>query len=469
MGRVRAASACGSPWPSTTPGLAVSRTPVTPRSHSRYGAASGSTSRAGSVPEHAALCEIPKPLQVVLQNQAMARQRMDELQAIFTSRNSKACDALREHLASLQEEAAELRAQVTTAEQQLQRATAERIARKPHKGAISVSGVSCPRQFDKGTDEDDEGKGEADLEDNDSHRSMRTDEGCRASRDGLLTPACETPEPEETRSNALQQDHDNLDQKRGSLVQNFTQELISPILFRRRAEARFREASLVHESSLSQMKAEMMEVEHRMQKQQLWIKQVNDQILQAQITKARYNIRSEKAERRVKSLSQDLGQAYAKTKALLEERLSVDNIAARNDALVAYLNVIRCADVENATCFLPNNGELRALLERFRFKTTCRSELDDKMEQLQYRQRLVVDTLKHADQLRQLLEELQALWIKLPPPMKESVSLRAHKASSMPPAFALQTMDAACQILISDQKEYLSMLNKAASDSNHDE
>merc|ERR1712125_177235 len=90
------------------------------------------------------------------------------------------------------------------------------------------------------------------------------------------------------------------------------------------------------------------------------------QILKAEITKTRYSIRLKTAQQRVKSLGEDLSRAYENTTKMLEERLSVEDISARNDALVAYLNVIGHADFTNATNFTPNKQELGILLESCR-------------------------------------------------------------------------------------------------------
>merc|ERR1712110_838373 len=103
-----------------------------------------------------------------------------------------------------------------------------------------------------------------------------------------------------------------------------------------------------------------------MHRQQMWMKQVDEQILKAEITKAKYGIRLSTAQQRVKSLGEDLSQAYENTTKLLEERLGVEDISARNDALILYLNVIGHADIANAADFTQNKEELSTLLDACR-------------------------------------------------------------------------------------------------------
>lgn len=202
---------------------------------------------------------------------------------------------------------------------------------------------------------------------------------------------------------------------------SYSKELTSPILTRRRAEAKFREACLAHESNMNQMRSEYAELERRLRKQQTWMQSVDKQILQAEVSKARYSIRLEKAERRVKSLSEDLSKAYDVVVNLLEERLRVEDTRARNEALVAYLNVLGRAELKNERHFMENRSELSTLLECCRRSHACQARLDALVEETHGKQQLVSDLLQRCDQVLCLNGDFQSQWTKIPAALKETV------------------------------------------------
>jgi hypothetical protein len=115
----------------------------------------------------------------------------------------------------------------------------------------------------------------------------------------------------------------------------YQEEVPMPLLARRRAEARFKEATVVHENSMAHMKAELHEIERRTVKQQTWMKHVDEQVLQVELTKARYQVRLDGARKRIETLGKDLSKSYEHMGGLLEDRLEVEDLGARNDALVS--------------------------------------------------------------------------------------------------------------------------------------
>jgi len=410
--------------------------------------------------------EVPKPPREVRRNQATARQRMDELQGIFTSRHSETCEALRARLASLDEEVARLRAQILSLERELQEVSAERMSREMFKNASAEAQAGTPQAEAPGESGAEEVRVELEPEVMERRRSVRVSElgdctGSAAEEEAAPAVAVPLVEQEHRRADFASKEAPECELRRESASHLYTQEVLSPILTRRRAEARFREASIVHESSIAHMKSEIMEVDRRMHKQQLWMKQVDEQILQAEITKARYDIRLQNAECRVRSLGQDLSEAYAHTTALLEERLSVEDIAARNDALIAYLNVISRADMDNAVHFTENRSELVALLESFRKRSRCRAHFAELAEQVQYRRQLAEDVLTHTADLEGIVAQLQTMWTKLPGPVKESVFHRASRGATMHPATAIQTLHAALDSISEGQRRHCQMLATA--------
>merc|ERR1712050_728605 len=104
-------------------------------------------------------------------------------------------------------------------------------------------------------------------------------------------------------------------------------------------------------------------------------------------------VRLNKAERRVKSLSHDLSQAYEKIVGLLDERIRAEDAKARNEALVAYLNVIGRADLKNEAEFTRNKNELCTLLECCRKNNACQERLESLEEECRNKQVLIHDII----------------------------------------------------------------------------
>jgi len=409
-----------------------------------------------------ALCEMPKPLHAVRQNQSVARQRMSQLQKIFTSCNSEESDAIREQLASLDEEAEGLRSKLALLERELQEVHGELPP-----NSISAGAAGHVPSDVRGTSEDGEEDGCGSVWDDDfakpSEHGEATDEVPFPTGETLETQDNKTKTPDRKSSSPgspLNNPPLEPPDLRREMSQMYTQEIISPILWRRRAEARFREASLVHERCISQRTAEMMEVERRRHKQELWIKDIEEQILQAEMAKAQYKIRAKSAECRIRDLSKGIQSAYVHTKALLEERLSMEDNSIRNDALVSYLDDLWNADAANGASFQDSRREIRALVERFLWKTKCAADLDRATEAVQHKQRLLHDMLRLAEALQVVIDNLKTAWLRLPAATKETISHKAQTLAAMPPAAALQAMATSCQALIAGQKLYSAVLGE---------
>lgn len=378
--------------------------------------------------------EMPKLPDEVKQNRATARSRMEELQDIFASRHSDQCEELRFRLASLGDEVVALRTQIQTLELQLQEASAERTARevevfRPGKGGDPASLAANATLPEEATD------------DPASPARPRSANDKSGASGGENSPGGGRAELKKAATKDL-----------------YNQEVLSPILHRRRAEARFREASLVHETSISQMKAEIVEVERRMHKQQMWMRSVDEQILKAEITKTRYTIRLSAAQQRVKTLGENLSAAYENTTKMLEERLGVEDLSAKNDALITYLNVIGQADIHNANDFTPNKQELRTLMDSCKKSQQQSDRFAELVEQVHSRERLTVDITKNAAKLHHLNEQIQTLWSNVPAALKESVFYKIPRGAMMHPATAIQQMQAALLSIMEKQRDYSRVL-----------
>lgn len=239
---------------------------------------------------------------------------------------------------------------------------------------------------------------------------------------------------------------------------------MSPILSRRRAEARLREATQAHENSVTQIKTEVVEIERRMHKQQCWMDHVNEQVLKAEIQKVQCRVRLDKAERRVKSLSADLSKAYENVVSLLEERLRLEDAKARNEALVAYLDVIGRADWNNQVYFEDNKSELCRLLECCRKSSEGQDKFDGLVEEVHQNEMFIGEVLSKCQELVRFHNELLLEWTKIPAALKESVFLQTHMPSSPDslhhPVSAMQQCKDALAYIMEDMKLYADMLTK---------
>jgi len=218
--------------------------------------------------------------------------------------------------------------------------------------------------------------------------------------------------------------------------------LVSPILNRRRAEARLREATVAHEASMAQMRSAVVGLDRRMHKQQCWMQQSDKQILAAEIEKVRVRVRLDKAEQRAKSLSKDLSSAYDNVVSLLEDRLRLQDTKARNEALVAYLNVIGKSNQNNEAAFFTNKSELCTLLKLAGEKEVLECRFEAMSEESTQLERFVDEIMTKCEDVLQLNVGFQGDWVKVPAVLKESKfsGMARTKSSddSMHPVAAVQ-------------------------------
>jgi hypothetical protein len=249
------------------------------------------------------------------------------------------------------------------------------------------------------------------------------------------------------------------EKRRQSADTRYKDEVLMPLLVRRRAEARFKEASYVHEKAINQMKAELQEIERRTVKQQNWMKQVDAQVLKTELTKTSYQVRIDNAKKRVATLGKDLSLAYENMTLLLEERLEVEDMGAKNDALIWYLHLLGVKDNDNDANFIDNKKELLYLNERSAKLRSKRSQLDDLFEQVRCTQLLASDIVKHSEELAILSEQLHLLWTQVPSDWKDSVLKSVQKGLASPftmhPVNAIQTLQSASQHVSNAMKSYL--------------
>jgi hypothetical protein len=244
-----------------------------------------------------------------------------------------------------------------------------------------------------------------------------------------------------------------------SADKKYQDEVLLPLLVRRRAEARFKEATVVHESSLHQMKAEAQEIERRTVKQQNWMKSVDAQVLKVELTKATYQVRLDCARKRVATLGEDLSKAYENMAELLQKRLEVENLAAVNDALIWYLHFLGETDTENKEHFINNKEDLLHLKGHSqRLRDRC-SYLDDILEQVRSTQCLASDIVKNGEELSHICEQLNQVWNLVPIEWKDSVVKSVQKGLSSPlsmhPVNAIQALQGASSHIGNAMKSYL--------------
>eukprot|EP00406_Dinophysis_acuminata_P074079 CAMPEP_0179242584 /NCGR_PEP_ID=MMETSP0797-20121207/17092_1 /TAXON_ID=47934 /ORGANISM="Dinophysis acuminata, Strain DAEP01" /LENGTH=400 /DNA_ID=CAMNT_0020950023 /DNA_START=46 /DNA_END=1245 /DNA_ORIENTATION=- len=241
------------------------------------------------------------------------------------------------------------------------------------------------------------------------------------------------------------------DKTKSEVVQKlYDDEVVKPLLQRKRTIAKVREATQVHTSFLSRLKDEQKHLEDRIYKQQAWMRQLDKQILEAEIEKARCSVRVETVERRTKDLGGKLSQAYENMSKLLEERVGVEDREARNDALVMYLNVIGRADLENEANFTMNRTDVLALLDRCERTRDCEAKLNEAMDKVRNRQRCATDIALQADKIEELGTRLKILWNKIPTTLKQlaccKVQTAGHRLRDGPDAALEQLFAAASAI-----------------------
>merc|ERR1712183_76063 len=164
-----------------------------------------------------------------------------------------------------------------------------------------------------------------------------------------------------------------------------------------------------------------------MHKQYTWMKHLGEQVLEANIAKARYQVRLDSAEKRTKSLGQELSKAYAEMTRLLKKRLEIEGTTAHNDALVAYLNYIGNQDRRNAEGFVENKATLDSLQSIFKNSHACRRKYDLVIENVYNKERLSTEVLEHTESLMILNEQLHKLWTAVPPSVKLAVFQKSQR------------------------------------------
>jgi len=216
------------------------------------------------------------------------------------------------------------------------------------------------------------------------------------------------------------------------------------------------------------MRTEIAALERRIAKQQLWLHQVDDQVLKVEIERMSSQVRLESAVKRSESLSVDLSKAYEHMARLMRDRLQVEGMSAQNDALVGYLDMLRTADVENEENFVENKTELRKLLGVCKEFRETQERYNRIMEQVQEKETRTKAIIAEVNKLRGFNEELQKLWIMVPASLKESVFRRKgtikgnivsqQDMASMHPATLLNTIASHLSRITTEEQHYVNLL-----------
>jgi len=376
--------------------------------------------------------------------------RVDELQDCFTSKHANRCEQLRAKLAMLDEQAATLKRRLETLECELQDASAERTARRgsrhgiddgalveegrPFEGSSAVTTVT-PLPIPLGIDmETASVSGDVSRVRSTpvTQEDLQPPRPSSANDSGSIGSG-EASAPRSGRTSGV--GNPDIIQLHGSQV--------SPILTRRRAEARFREATALQDNAMKELRAHALDLERRIHKQQHWMRQVDKKVLEAEIARTKYTVRLEHSERRVKSLGEELSKAYERMSNMLEERMKYEDIGARNDALLTYMDVIGKADkAQKITDSNSNKDDLKQVLEKWCQHGELQSQYQDLMEQCRDKLRLVRDVMTHSAKIEEQMEQLYELWCAVPVALKESIFFMVPNSrmttTGMHPATAIQ-------------------------------
>lgn len=470
----------GSPWslgslspspPSQVPGKLSPKSARHGRPMSRQ--SPRPTSRQGD-PRLNDVPEKPQKPDKVMKMQVVAQNRSNDLQNIFTSRHSDRCDRLRTQLCTLTNLSTDLRARIATLERELQEATTERLQLDMHRAG-----------------EDSQTSNAKDHEDYDvtAHHSTDEDGGISIRTDMHHTPSSysATDQLELPPLGGQAADASAADPERQSLAgqspahasgsgavdrttawqsvdKRYQDEVLMPLLVRRRAEARYKEASCLHEQAVNQMKSELQSIERRTVKQAAWMRQVDAQVLKNELSKAQYQVRLESARKRVETLGKHLSSAYDTIQVLYEERLDAEDAAVKNEALLTYLHLLGISDVDNAERKIDNKKDLQLLNEHSKRLFSKRSQLEDLLEKVRCTQVLATDIVRHSEELAGLSEQLQQLWGLVPVEWKESVMKSVQKGLASPlsmhPVNAIQALQGASSHVSNSIKTYLRALSE---------
>eukprot|EP00929_Paragymnodinium_shiwhaense_P014927 TRINITY_DN122917_c0_g1_i1.p1 TRINITY_DN122917_c0_g1~~TRINITY_DN122917_c0_g1_i1.p1 ORF type:complete len:561 (-),score=136.01 TRINITY_DN122917_c0_g1_i1:310-1992(-) len=414
---------------------------------------------------------------------AVVKNRKKELKDIFTSRHAGPSDVLRAQLGKLEFEAEGLHERIARLERELHEAQLERTrghdsgpvmgfrsvshednhnraaeARDQEKASAalaasilqpcdcgnvpkredifcSLCGKACKRPHAPGDDVTSEASTKAPSPDSSRLLSLSVDREPKGQSSDHLQDSTISEShaadglPARRRGEAGGPHGDEVPKQSGQrdlefVAQLYNQEVLSPLLNKRRAEARYREATLCHESILTHLRNEITVVQRRMHRQQVWMKKVQTEVLKAEIAKAKYQVRLESSEKRNSALGKDLSRAYEEMTRLLKDRLDVEGIAAQSDALQDYISHINQADQQNDVTFVHNSDPLRKLLTICHKGHHARRMYAEEIATVTTMSRLSNEVVEHAETLQALNEQLQRLWIAMPAALKESVFSR---------------------------------------------
>jgi len=365
------------------------------------------------------------------------RQRVDEFRGIFVSRNASEVEELRERLQSLDREEVNLKETIARLREELEEANRERLAKDPAGGDVAALGATIEEDGDDDESFTDDSDEPGEVGDDAAGAGDGAPRMSAASSSGRF---------------------------RGMSKLYHGRESLSPILNRRRAEVRFREAELAHEQSLSQMKTGMTDVNRRMRKQAQFMQRIDQQILETELHKVKYKVRSEKAELRIKSLSKELSQAYDKVVGLLDERLRAEDAKAQNDALVAYLGTIRKEDLDNEAHFVPNRAGVLELLDRFQRRNNAREALDVLEAEVANKIQLGRSVEGHVKKMLRLSSEMQHMWSSVPTAMREVAFIRGRGASTdLHPSTAVMQINESLAVILDSVHKHTQAMMKFVS------
>mmetsp|Transcript_119299 Transcript_119299/g.337467 ORF Transcript_119299/g.337467 Transcript_119299/m.337467 type:complete len:476 (-) Transcript_119299:2-1429(-) len=417
--------------------------------------------------------ETPKRPSEVQLNRNVAQQRREELQDIFTSRHSDRCEELRARLAALDAEAGQLRNRITTLEGELRDATDERMAKTDTKGAGRDRFSNVDGQSERET------VCSAGTVENVVSEVGKIRPGSFVDRLPVIFNESSPTHHNEDVVPALQTDTTEtaLDQVASAgdwmTMGPSDNEMVPPLLQRRRAEARYREAASCHGSIITHMQNEIAALTRRIHKQKVWMRHVEDQVLKAEMAKTRYQVRLDSARLRSKTLAQDLSKAYVDMARLMKDRMDVEGVSAQNDALLLYTDHVRKADEKNEANFIENREMLMSLQEVCKRAHATRRDCEKVMDEVREKENITREIIENAETLACVTDQLQKLWIAVPANIKGwaftqnagsdvPVDLDGKTSSAVHPSVALRTIRNATIHILESQQHYQKLLAEAS-------
>lgn len=419
--------------------------------------------------------DMPKTPAEAARSQQVARLRAGELQDIFTSPVSAKCEELRAQLGDLDKEADDLRAHIAGLEQELHLERSNKVRSSTSRGedaegvgSDGPGGFMAPSNKTRTPTQGGSPSRRYGSVSDGAQASPKQGRNLHTDRFGIGSAMAEDfgidekPSPEMVR---MTFNADN-DQEEASAL--------SPLLFQRRAEARYREARQCHESIVAHMREELTTLERRITKQQLWLKHIDEQVFKAEVAKMQYQVRLSTAQRRTQSLGQDLSKAYKHMSELLRQRMAVEDVAAENDAIDMYIDVVRAADVENSDNFIENKAEVAALLGVCNQFRESQGRLEGLLEQVREKQTISMKVIEKAEALNSLNDQLHKMWIMVPANLKQRVFRRKVASSkgkqapgedlrALQPATLIKEIETIVGKILEEQRRHLALLGELAS------